>query len=131
MAIGATRHCHPAPPGSWVRGRGGGDHIGYMMNTGHKKLATLGFLRCSSPNWPAPNIETLRARSYLPISRWDRTTPSNKGPHIPAAVQAHTHAMEEEALPAMPSCARPVTSVALSLAMATASHAQSCRVVHA
>ena len=45
MAIGATRHCHPASPGS-----GGGSYIEYMMNTGHKKLATLGFLRCSSPN---------------------------------------------------------------------------------
>ena len=45
MAIGATRHRHPAPPGS-----GGGSYIEYMMNTGHKKLATLGFLRCSSPN---------------------------------------------------------------------------------
>ena len=27
-----------------------GSYIEYMMNTGHKKLATLGFLRCSSPN---------------------------------------------------------------------------------
>ena len=35
-------------------------YIEYMMNTGHKKLATLGFLRCSSPNWSATNIETLR-----------------------------------------------------------------------
>ena len=64
MAIGATRHCHPALPGS-----GGGSYIEYMMNTGHKKLATLSFLRCSSPNWSAPNIETLRARSHLPSSR--------------------------------------------------------------
>ena len=31
-------------------GQGGGSYIEYMMNTGHKKLATLGFLRCSSPN---------------------------------------------------------------------------------
>ena len=30
--------------------QGGGYHIEYMMNTGHKKLVTLGFLRCSSPN---------------------------------------------------------------------------------
>ena len=50
-------------------GQGGGSYIEYMMNTGHKKLATLGFLRCSSPNWSAPNIETLRARSHLPRSR--------------------------------------------------------------
>ena len=57
----------PLPPGaSRVRG---GYHIEYMMNTGHKKLATLVFLRCSSPNWSAPNIETLRARSHLPRSR--------------------------------------------------------------
>ena len=33
-----------------LRGSGGGSYIEYMMNTGHKKLATLGFLRCSSPN---------------------------------------------------------------------------------
>ena len=50
-------------------GQGGGSYIEYMLNTGHKKLATLGFLRCSSPNWSAPNIETLRARSHLPRSR--------------------------------------------------------------
>ena len=44
-------------------------HIEYMMNTGNKQLATLGFLRCSSLNWSAPNVETLRARSYLPRPR--------------------------------------------------------------
>ena len=42
---------------------------GNPPNTGHKKLSTLCFLRLSSPNWPAPNIQTLRARSYLPRSR--------------------------------------------------------------
>ena len=33
-----------------VLGKERTSYIEYMMNTGHKKLATLDFLRCSSPN---------------------------------------------------------------------------------
>ena len=71
----------PAIANRRLPGQGGGSYIENMMNTGHKKLATLGFLRCSSPNGSAPNIEALKARSHLPRSRGDRTTPLNNSPH--------------------------------------------------
>ena len=76
MAVSASRHRRPVP-----RGSGGGVEFRHTTITDHKKLSTSGFLRCSSPNGPAPDLGTLRAMCHLLGSCWAETTLSNKRPH--------------------------------------------------
>ena len=73
-AVSASRHRRPVP-----RGSGGEVDFRHTTITDHKKLSTSGFLRCSSPNGPAPDLGTLRAMCHLLRSCWAETTPLNKG----------------------------------------------------
>ena len=77
MAVSASRHLCPVP-----RGWGRGAEFCHTTVTDHKKLSTSGFLRCSSPNGPAPDLGRLRAMCHLLRSCWAETTPLNKRPHI-------------------------------------------------
>ena len=66
------------PPSSPGASGGGGVDFRHTTITDHKKLSTSGFLRCSSPNGPAPDLGTLRAMCHLLRSCWDETTLLNK-----------------------------------------------------
>ena len=88
MAVSASRHLCPVP-----RGWGRGVDFRHTTVTDNKKLSTSGFLRCSSPNGPAPDLGTLRAMCHLLRSCWAETTLSNKTPHMKpfADLQKDTH----------------------------------------
>ena len=71
----------PAIVARCLAGPGGGVDFCHTTITDHKKLFMSGFLRCSRPNGPAPDLGTLRAMCHLLRSCWAETTLLNKSPH--------------------------------------------------